>query len=126
MKFGKHLREVSGSNFIKKIIESFLGRISFIILYLVFTLVCARVYGPELFGEFTFVFTLMQIIMVLATLRFNNGLMYSIPKDGSKYVSLSLLLNAITSICLMILFSLLFNDNLIILALPLIWLLSME
>ncbi|MFD1020181.1 flippase [Thalassobacillus hwangdonensis] len=122
----KHLNKMAKNHFLKKITESFFGRMSYMIFSLVFTLICARLYGPELFGEFTFAFTLMQVLMVIATLGFNNGVIYSIPKDGSKYISLSLFMNALASIALMLIVSFFLEDSTILLALPLIWLLSME
>ncbi|WP_174614757.1 flippase [Virgibacillus ihumii] len=126
MHIGIIKNKINNSGFILKIIESFFGRGSFLLFTLLFSFVCTRLYGAEIFGIFTYAFTLMQVLMIVATAGFNNGLMYSIPKNGYKDVSFSFVINFLLSIVLIGIVWLVVDDIYIKLMLPLIWLLSAE
>lgn len=117
---------MTSSEFIIKILESLFGRGSFIIFTLLFSVVCTRIYGAEIFGRYTYVFTLISVIGIIAKAGLDNGLMYSIPKDKYKYVSLSFVINFIISILLITVIWLFIDDMYIKFMLPLIWFISTE
>lgn len=119
-------KKVTSSEFIIKILESLFGRGSFIIFTLLFSVVCTRIYGAEIFGRYTYVFTLISVIGIIAKAGLDNGLMYSIPKDKYKYVSLSFVINFIISILLITVIWLFIDDMYIKFMLPLIWFISTE
>ncbi|OEF99781.1 hypothetical protein BHF71_00980 [Vulcanibacillus modesticaldus] len=114
------------NHFIKKIIESFFGKVSYVLFTMIFSLVATRLYGVEAFGEYTYAFTLVSFIMIFAKAGLDNGLIYYIPKNGNKYVSLSFFINAILSLLLVVLTFYFITDSFVRLMLPLVWLLSME
>jgi O-antigen/teichoic acid export membrane protein len=113
-------------NFVKKIIESFFGRISYLVLSLVFSMICTRIYGVSIYGVFTYAFTLVTLLMIPAKVGFDNGLLYSIPKHKNKFVSASFFINLFASILIVLVVGILINDMYIWVALPLIWFLSAE
>jgi O-antigen/teichoic acid export membrane protein len=120
------MKDILKSNFIMKLIESVLGKGSFVIFTLLFSLACTRLYGAEIFGKFTFAFSLVSIIMYIAKAGLDNGLMYSIPKNKYTYVSLSFLVNFIVSLILLIIAWIIIDDTFIKFMIPLIWLYSSE
>lgn len=114
------------SYFLVKLLESFFGRGSYLLFTLLFSFVCTRLYGAEIFGVYTYAFTLAQILMVLAKAGLNSGLMYSIPKNEHKHVSLSFVTNFIISAIIIILTWIIVDDIYIKIMIPLIWLISAE
>ncbi|WP_175631947.1 oligosaccharide flippase family protein [Virgibacillus siamensis] len=118
--------KLSSSKFIIKIIESFFGRGSFLFFTVLFSLVCTRLYGAELFGEFTYAFTIVQVSMIVAKAGMDQGLMYSIPQNRYKHVSLSFVINLLLSFILIVLLWFLIDDTFIRFMLPLIWMFSCE
>ncbi|WP_028783985.1 polysaccharide biosynthesis C-terminal domain-containing protein [Thalassobacillus devorans] len=126
MNFKKLIAKMTSGNFIMKIIESFIGRGSFLLFTLLFSYISVQLYGVEVFGEFTYAFTLVQVLMILATAGFNNGLMYSIPKHGYKDVSFSFVINFLLSLVIVGVGWVFIEDHYIRWMLPLIWLLSAE
>jgi len=126
LKLSELKNKIISSDFIIKLVESFFGRGSFIIFTLLFSLVCTRLYGAEIFGEFTYAFTLVQIIMIIPKAGLDSGLMYSIPKNKYKHVSFSFSTNFIISLFLIGLSWIVIDDIYIKLMLPLIWLISAE
>lgn len=114
------------NNFATKIIDAFIGKGAFIIFSIIFSLIATRLYGVEVFGEFTFAFTLVSILMILPKAGLDNGLIYTMPKTNSRYVSLSLIVNFIASILLIVILALIIDNKFILFMLPLIWLLSLE
>ncbi|MRG85068.1 flippase [Salinibacillus xinjiangensis] len=113
-------------DFMKKILEAFVGKASFIIFTMVFSLVCTRLYGVEIFGQYTYAFTLVSILMFFAIAGMDNGLMYFIPKNGNDFLSFSFLLNFIVSCTITVLALYFVNEDYVRLMLPLVWLVSME
>lgn len=118
--------KITSNEFVIKIIESFFGRGSFIIFTLLFSTVCTQLYGAEIFGRYTYGFTLITIIVIIAIAGLDNGLMYSIPKEKYKYVSFSFITSFIISFFLIAMLWFLFDDVYIKFMLPLIWLISAE
>jgi O-antigen/teichoic acid export membrane protein len=118
--------KVTKSDFVRKILDAFLGQGLYIGLTMLFSLICTRLYGPEVFGEFTYAFTIVTIVMIFAKGGLDNGLIYFIPKNKNKFISLSLLINFLLSITLVLVLFLFIKDNFIRFMLPLIWLVSME
>lgn len=119
-------KNLINSDFIIKLLESFFGRGSYILFTLIFSFVCTRLYGAEIFGAFTYAFTLAQILMVIAKSGLDNGLIYSIPKNQYKHISFSFLTNFAISILLILLIWTFIDDVYIKFMLPLIWLISAE
>src|SRR5699024_1660650 len=126
LKLSELKNKIISSDFIIKLVESFFGRGSFIIFTLLFSLVCTRLYGAEIFGEFTYAFTLVHIIMIIPKAGLDSDLMYSIPKNKYKHVSFSFSTNFIISLFLIGLSWIVIDDIYIKLMLPLIWLISAE
>lgn len=118
--------KIKDSKFLKKIIDAFFGKVLFILFSLLFSLIVTRLYGIETFGEYTFAFTIVSILMILSKAGLDNGLIYSIPKTKDKYISLSLLVNFIISVLVIIISFIAVEEEYIRYLLPLIWLLSME
>lgn len=116
----------TSNGFVLKLLESFFGRGSFIIFTLLFSFVCTRLYGAEVFGKFTYAFTLIQVIMIIAKAGLDKGLIYSIPQNQYKHVSLSFLVNLIVSTTLIVVGWVFIDDIYIKFMLPLIWLISTE
>lgn len=114
------------NSFITKLIDAFIGKGAFILFSLLFSLIATRLYGVEVFGEFTFAFTLVSILMILPKAGLDNGLIYSMPKTKSQYVSLSLLVNLLISVIIIIIVSIFIDNKFILFMLPLVWLLSLE
>ncbi|WP_261131475.1 oligosaccharide flippase family protein [Bacillus sp. Marseille-Q3570] len=122
----KSIKKKVNSNFFMKIIESFLGKGSFLILSLVFSYVCTKFYGAETFGVYVYAFTIVQIFMVFVKLGLDSGLMYSIPKNGYKHITLSFLVNLICSFLVILVFLFTIEDMYFKYMVPLIWFLSVE
>ncbi|MED4972300.1 flippase [Geobacillus kaustophilus NBRC 102445] len=120
------LKEIVNDKFFLKIMESFIGRASFVLFNMLFTLVCTRIYGPEIFGEYTYAFTLVTFLMIFAIAGLDNGLIYYIPKVENKFVSLSIVVNFIFSIVLILCSYFFVKDSFTQLMLPLVWLVSLE
>lgn len=118
--------KLKSNEFIIKIIESFFGRGSFIIFTLLFSLVCTQLYGAEVFGMYTYVFTFVSVIMIIAKAGLDYGLMYSIPKNKYKHVSFSFVTNFLISAILIVIVWNLVDDVYIQFMLPLIWFISAE
>ncbi|WP_181347752.1 MATE family efflux transporter [Thalassobacillus sp. CUG 92003] len=114
------------SNFLQKLVESFFGRISYMIFSLLFSLICTRIYGVELFGVYTHAFTIVTILMIVARAGLDNGMMYSIPRNKYLHVSFSFVVNFILAVGLTIIGGFIYNDPYIWFVLPLIWLVSSE
>ncbi|WP_394218257.1 polysaccharide biosynthesis C-terminal domain-containing protein [Halobacillus trueperi] len=114
------------SSFTKNIIKSFVGQSSFVLFTMVFTLVCTRLYGVDVFGQYTFGFSIITILMILASSGLDNGLMYYMPKVSNKYVSFSFLMNFIFSMIIIIIVFFIVDKPIIHYMLPLVWLVSME
>ncbi|WP_050183304.1 flippase [Domibacillus robiginosus] len=114
------------NKFFQKIIESFFGKASFALFTMVFSLVATRLYGAETFGQYTYAFSIVTLLMIFAKAGFDNSLIYYIPKQGTKYISLSFLVNAIIALLLTIGAGFFIEDYFVKMMLPLIWLVSME
>ncbi|WP_457786664.1 flippase [Geobacillus sp. Geo 8.1] len=119
-------RFLANKDFLTKIVESFFGKASFAIFNMLFSLVCTRLYGPEIFGEYTYAFTLVTFLMIFAIAGLDNGLIYYTPKVGNKFLSLSIVVNFIFSAVLIFLSYIFVKDSFIQLMLPLVWLVSLE
>ncbi len=112
--------------FIRQILESFLGKGSYLFFTMIFSFVCTRFYGPEIFGEFTYAFTIVSFLKIFASSGLDKGLIYHIPGKGNRYVSLSFLINFLLS-SVIILFAWGFVDNTVLkVMIPLVWLMSNE
>lgn len=122
----KLLKNKLNSSFLNKLKDAFIGRISYLLFTLIFSLVATRLYGAEVFGIFTYAFTLMSIVMILAKAGLDNGLLYSIPKNKNRHVSFSFLTNLLFSLILIVMFIFILDSNYVKYMLPLIWLLSVE
>lgn len=109
------------NNFFAKIIESLIGKGSSMIFGLLFSYICSRLYGAENFGEYTYAFTIVSILMVVAKAGMDNGLMYSIPKNKYKHVSLSFIVNFAISLILITTVWFFIDDIYIKFLLPLVW-----
>lgn len=114
------------NNFLIKIFESFLGNTSLLVFSMLFSLVCTRLYGPEIFGQYTYTITIITLLMVLSKAGLDNGLLYYMPKVGNKFISLCVLVNFLLSLILVVISQFFINDSFIKLMLPLVWLLSLE
>lgn len=109
-----------------KILESFLGKGAYSILTILFTLICSRLYGAEVLGEFSYAFTIITILSMLAKLGLDNGLIYSMPKHKYKHVSFSFFANFVCSILIALLVWCVSDNEYLKLMLPIIWLYSVE
>jgi O-antigen/teichoic acid export membrane protein len=114
------------NEFIVKILESFFGKVSFVLFTMLFSFVCTRLYGAEIFGQYTYAFSIVTLLMIFAKAGFDNSLIYYIPKYKDKYISLSFFVNIIISIILVFVANFFINEWFVKLMLPLIWLVSME
>src|SRR5690625_1812472 len=112
------MKKLLKNEFVIKLIESFFGRGSYIVFTLLFSLVCTRLYGAELFGKYTYAFTLVSIFMILAKAGLDNGLIYSIPKNKNKHISFSFLVNFVISIIIIIILWVFIQDKYIRFMLP--------
>ncbi|MFD2656635.1 oligosaccharide flippase family protein [Gracilibacillus thailandensis] len=114
------------NEFIKKLLESFVGRGTYIIFMLLFSFFCTRLYGAEIYGEFTYAFTLVTMLMVVSRAGFDQSLIYSIPKNGNKHITMSFVLNFLFSFVIVIIFTLYLNNAFIRFMLPMVWLFAVE
>jgi O-antigen/teichoic acid export membrane protein len=114
------------NSFISKILESLLGRISYVAFTMLFSMLCTRLYGAEVFGKYTFAYTIIFFLMVVAKGGLDNGFLYYIPKYSSKHISFGFFINLILSLIIIIFGTLYINDIFILSMLPLIWFLSIE
>ncbi|WP_028784005.1 flippase [Thalassobacillus devorans] len=114
------------NDFIIKLLQSFFGKVSYTLLTMVFTFLCTRLFGAEEFGKYTFGYTVVILFMILAKAGLDNGLIFNIPKNGSKQISFVFLFNFLLSIIIMVILLLFISDPITIILLPLIWMLSME
>jgi O-antigen/teichoic acid export membrane protein len=114
------------NDFVSKILESFFGKASYLLFTMLFSFVCSRLYGAEIYGKFTYAFSLVTILMIFAKAGFDNSIIYYIPKYGNKQVSLSFVVNFLISVVLILGTSFFIKDTFVKLMLPLIWLFSME
>ncbi|TWT27723.1 flippase [Planomicrobium sp. CPCC 101110] len=119
-------KNINRSDFKAKLVESFFGKVSFILFTMVFSLVCTRLYGAELFGQYTYAFSIITLLMIFAKAGFDNSLVYYIPKSGNKYISFSFLVNAAVSFILVLISMFFIWDHFVRVMLPLIWLVSVE
>lgn len=101
------------NNFKKDLIYSGLGKFSYTFLTLIFTIVCTRLYGAEVFGEFTFNLTLINLLVVLVKVGFDNGLLYFVPKEGNKFNSFSFITVLLLAIACILLINIFSNDNIL-------------
>lgn len=114
------------NKFLKKLMEAFLGKGSYLIFSFIFSLVFTRIYGAEIFGEYTYAFTILSLLVILSTAGLDKGLIYSIPIDNKKYVSISFIITSLISIFI-IFISLVFVENSTLkLMLPLVGILAFE
>ncbi|GAA0487066.1 flippase [Salinibacillus aidingensis] len=120
------INQFKQSTFLKKLMESFFGRISYLVFTMLFSLLCTRLYGVETFGVYTYAFTIVTLLMIPAKAGLDNGLMYSIPKNKFKHVSFSFLVNFIMAFGLSLIAGFIINEPYIWFTLPLIWLASAE
>lgn len=120
------MKSILQNNFLNKILDSFIGKVSYSVLLMVFTIICTRLYGIEIFGAFTFAFTLVTILMLVAKAGMDYGLIYFIPQTNYKFVSLALLVNVVISLTLVFILQFFIKELYLLLSLPLIWLYSFE
>lgn len=122
----KGIKSIFTNVLFKKIIDSLVGKGSYTILMMVFTVVCTRLYGVEVFGEYTYAFTIVTMLMLLSKAGMDYGLIYSIPKDGYRYLSFSIITNIILSLIIIVLGYIFIDNTVVIWTLPLILLYSLE
>ncbi len=112
-------------NFRKKLIESLFGNLLRYILNLLFPLIVARLYTPEIFGKYTYAISIISLLIFMCTLGLDTGLLYFIPRNGKKYVLSAFTVNLIMSSAIIAI--LFFTVEAWMRPfLPLIWLLSVE
>lgn len=126
LKFSTMKNKIFENEFILKMLEAFFGRGSFVIFTLLFSFISTRLYGAEVFGKYTFAYTLVSIVMILAKAGLDHGLMYSIPKNKWAHVSFSFMMNMLISFLLIAIIWFLVDDIYIRFMLPLIWFISAE
>lgn len=120
------IARVLKNDFIRKIFDSFLGKASYLLFTMFFSLVCSRLFGAEVFGQYTYGLSIVTILMIFAKAGFDNSIIFYIPKYGNKHVSLSFMINLMISV-VMILGAVFFVEKTFVLwMLPLVWLLSTE
>lgn len=120
------LNKIKKDNFLLKIIETFIGKGAYSIFTLLFTFICAKLYGAEVLGEFTFAFTIITILAIFSTMGLDNGLIYSLANTDNRQVSFGFLLNFLLSIVLIIVVYWLNDNSYLNLMLPVVWLYSLE
>jgi len=120
------VRDAIKGEFIIKVIESFFGKGSFVIFSLFFTFTFTRLYGPELFGQYTYAYTVLSLLMILAKAGLDNGLIYFMPKYGNKYVTLSFLISTLFTILIIFVSYFIINDTFLLLMLPLLFFITIE
>ncbi|MFI8687625.1 flippase [Rossellomorea sp. NPDC077527] len=119
-------KKYASNDFVVKLFDSFLGRGSFIVFTLLFSFVCTRLYGAEIFGKYTYAMTIVQVLMIISRAGLDNGLMYSIPKNKYKHVSLSFMVSFVIFVFSSLFLATLTNNDYLKFMLPLIWFLSAE
>jgi O-antigen/teichoic acid export membrane protein len=119
-------KKTLNNEFIVKILESFFGKVSFVFFTMLFSFVCTRLYGAEIFGQYTYAFSIVTLLMIIAKAGFDNSLVYYIPKYKDKYISFSFVVNFIISVILVLVANFFIDEWFVKLMLPLIWLVSME
>lgn len=122
----RKIKKINSSSFLSKIIDTVIGKGAYTLFMFLFTVICARLFGAETFGEYTYLFTLVTIFSYLITLGLDNGLVYSLPKDGKKYVSFAFLLNVISFLLISCLFIIFVDNRNFLKMLPIIGLFSLE
>lgn len=126
MEKNNRLNKILKNEFILKLFESFFGKASYLLFTMLFSLVCSRLYGAEVFGQYTYAMSLVTILMIFAKAGFDNSIIYYIPKYGNKQVSISFMVNLLISLILTIGAIFLVEETFVRWMLPLIWLVSME
>ncbi len=112
--------------FRKKLLDSAMGNIGALGLNLLFPYAVTTLYGMEILGKYTYNLTLITLLIFVASLGLNNGLLYFIPRSGHKYVASSFIINSGMSFILMIGAFVLLEDGYMRVMLPLLWFLSTE
>ena len=90
-------------NFKGKLVESFIGNMSMLVLNLILPMVLTRIYGVDIFGSYIYGITIVSMALLLANLGMDMGLLYFIPKTGNKYVTSCFVVNVFTSAITMLL-----------------------
>nr|WP_255437455.1 flippase [Thalassobacillus sp. CUG 92003] len=119
-------KRITSNLFLTRLIEAFFGKGSYIVFTLIFSIVTTRLYGAEIFGKYSYAFTLVSLLMVVAKFGMDTGFVYSIPRNKNKHISMGFLVNLLMSIVLICTGLLFTNDYFVKIMLPLIWCLSIE
>ncbi|MCP1188538.1 MATE family efflux transporter [Priestia flexa] len=126
MNITSKVKSLMQGDFFKKIVDSFFGKVASVAFTMLFSLVCTRLYGAEVFGQYTFAFSIVTLLSIFAKAGFDNGLVYYIPKYGNKYISLSLFLSSIISAVVIIISMFFIEDTFVKWMIPLIWFSALE
>ena len=113
-------------DFYKKLAESSIGNISKYILNLLFPLVISKLYGADILGQYTYGYSIISLVIFLASLGLDMGLLYFIPREDNKYITAAFALNFLGSSVIILTLFIFIKDNVVRSMLPLIYLLSAE
>jgi len=114
------------NNMKAKLLESFLGNFTTLLLNLVFPLLITRIYGQLILGKYTYNLALMTMGIFLATLGMNTGLLYFIPRIGKKYILSSFIISMTFSSLISLIGLFLVEDYHTKIMIPLLILVSLE
>jgi O-antigen/teichoic acid export membrane protein len=123
----KKLSMLIGKNdFLVKLVESFFGKVAYLLFTMLFSLIFTRLYGAEVFGEYTYAISVVTILMIFAKVGFDNSIIYYIPKYGNAQISLSFAINFLLSLIITLVSFFFIDQPFVQWMLPMVWLLSME
>ncbi len=109
------------SIFMQKIKDSFIGYMSFSLLSMFFSFICAKLFGAELFGEYTYVITIILMLSIFVKVGMDNSLIYFIVREGTQYNTAAFFISFFLTIIVVAVIWNVSTNNLLFYALPLIY-----
>ncbi|MEZ9768239.1 lipopolysaccharide biosynthesis protein [Vibrio breoganii] len=81
-----------GGRLINQFTSSFFGILGVTFFSFLIPFVIVRLYGVDVYGEYSYFYSLILILSIFGRLGFDNAIMYFYPKYGHKYTPISLFL----------------------------------
>ncbi|XMB66885.1 polysaccharide biosynthesis C-terminal domain-containing protein [Mycoplasmatota bacterium zrk1] len=94
---------LNDSKFNKNLIYSSLGFFTEKVMMFSFSIVFVKYLGTTLWGEYSYIVSVVQLISIFALFGLNTGIIYFYPKNGNRYFTAVFVLNFIISIFLIVL-----------------------
>lgn len=120
------MKATLNSDFSKKVISSFLGQFSVSFLSIVITFTLAKLFDVKVFGEYTYIITLLSMISIFIRMGMDNSLVYFIINKGDMYNIVSFLIVLILTLFVFIGFIFFSSNTLLITSIPLIFILASQ